>query len=199
MKAVMSIPMEGEEKASMASNASMTSDEFEAWMMAEQRRITLLCLRILRNSDEADSAAQDVFVKAFREMSRAGGSVIREPAKWLTKVAVNACMDRLNSGRWMFWKRRVEGADGDMLLQAAPAAGLNQEEWLIQREKARKLTQALDKLSPRQRLIFVMRHDEERSYDEIASLLNIDLGTVKSHMARAVSKLRAELRDVYAR
>ena len=112
--------MEGESKA------SMTIDEFEAWMMKEQQRINLLCLRILRNSDEADSATQDVFVKAFREMNRSGGSVIREPEKWLTKVAVNACIDRLNSARWMFWKRRIAGEDGDALLRATPAEGLNQ-------------------------------------------------------------------------
>jgi RNA polymerase sigma-70 factor, ECF subfamily len=192
MKAALTVPMDGTTKA------SMRIADFEAWMAQEQRRIHLLCLRLLRNSDEADSATQDVFLKAFREMGRSG-RVIREPGKWLTRVAVNTCIDRLNSSRWLFWRRRIAGDDEQILLQLTPAAGLNQEQELIEREKMRKLNQALRRLSSRQRLIFIMKHDEGRSLEEIAGILDLDLGTVKSHMARAVGKLREELRDLYAR
>jgi RNA polymerase sigma-70 factor, ECF subfamily len=192
MKAALTVPMDGTTKA------SRTIADFDAWMAQEQRRIHLLCLRLLRNSDEADSATQDVFLRAFREMGRAG-RVIREPEKWLTRVAVNACMDRLNSSRWLFWRRRIAGDDEQILLQHTPAAGLNQEQVLIEREKIRKLNRALRRLSSRQRMIFIMRHDEGRGLDEIAGILDLDIGTVKSHMARAVAKLREELRDLYAR
>jgi RNA polymerase sigma-70 factor, ECF subfamily len=177
---------------------SMTIADFEAWMTQEQRRIHLLCLRLLQNSDEADSAVQDVFVKAFQIMKRSD-RIIREPEKWLTRVAVNVCMDCLNSKRWMFWRRRIGGDDEQIILQFAAATGMNQEEILIESEKILKLNRALTRLSARQRLIFIMRHDEGRSLDAIAGILGLDIGTVKSHMARAVSKLREELRDLYAR
>jgi RNA polymerase sigma-70 factor, ECF subfamily len=173
--------------------------DFESLIMREQRRIYLLCLRLLRNSDEADSAAQDAFVKAFRALQGSGGRAIREPAPWLTRVAVNVCIDRLNSRRWMFWKRRISGDDEQTLLELMPAAGLNQEEALIRGEKLKMLNKSLSKLSSRQRLVFVMRHDEGRSLHEIAEVLDLDEGTVKAHMARAVRKLREELRDLYAR
>ncbi len=192
MKAALTVPMDDTTKA------SVKIADFEAWMAQEQRRIHLLCLRLLRNGDEADSATQDVFLKAFREMGRSG-RVIREPEKWLTRVAVNACMDRLNSGRWLFWRRRIAEDDEKILLQLTPAIGLNQEQVLIEREKMWKLEQALRRLSPRQRLIFIMKHDEGRSLEEIAGILDLDIGTIKSHMARAVGKLREELRDLYAR
>ena len=55
------------------------------------------------------------------------------------------------------------------------------------------------KLSARQRSVFVLKHYEDRSLEEIAGILNLDVGTVKAHMARAVAKLRTELRDLYVR
>ena len=93
MRPVLAIPMDEDIKA------DSDAIDFESLMMREQRRIYLLCLRLLRNSDEAGSAAQDAFVKAFRALKRSDGRAIREPAAWLTRVAVNVCMDRLNSGR----------------------------------------------------------------------------------------------------
>lgn len=193
MKSVLAVPMGEHIKA-----GSIDAD-FEKWMAEEQRRIYLLCLHLLRNSDEADSAVQDVFVKAYRFLKRSGGRGIREPANWLTRVAANTCMDCLNSRRWMFWRRRISGDDEQTLLKLMPAAGLTQEDALIEREKLRRLNKSLRRLSARQRLVFVMRHDEGRSLIEIAEVLGLDVGTVKAHMARAVSKLREELRDLYAR
>jgi RNA polymerase sigma-70 factor (ECF subfamily) len=64
-------------------------------------------------------------------------------------------------------------------------------------EIGERLTQALDKLSPRQRIVFTLRHFEEMSLEEIGGNLGLDVGTVKAHMFRAVAKLREELRDLY--
>ena len=60
-----------------------------------------------------------------------------------------------------------------------------------------RLEMALGRLSARQRAVFTLRHYEGRSLEEIATLLGLDVGTVKAHMFRAVSKLREELRDLY--
>ena len=60
-----------------------------------------------------------------------------------------------------------------------------------------RLTVALEKLSDRQRAVFALRHFENLTMDEIAASLDLDSGTVKAHMHRAVTKLRTELRDLY--
>ena len=172
---------------------------FETWMAQEQKRIYMLCLHLLRNRDEADSATQDVFIKAFRALQRSGGCEIREPAKWLNRVAVNTCLSCLRSRRWKFWKRHIREEDNPGLLYRIPAAAADQEETLIEREKMERLNRSLGKLSTRQRLVFLMRHDEGKSLNEIGEILGLEIGTVKAHMARAVSKLREELRDLYAR
>ena len=66
--------------------------------------------------------------------------------------------------------------------------------WLVIR-----LAAALNKLSPRQRAVFTLRHFEDMSLEEIGGLLGLDIGTVKAHMFRAVAKLRVELREFYGR
>jgi len=191
-------------KAAVAELAPASSDArsavdiagFECWMAAEQKRIYLLCLRLLGAGDEADSATQDVFLKAYRALER---GEIAEPPKWLTRVAVNTCLDRLRSRRWKFWLRRAAPQDEETVLALAPAAGPSPEDAMHARDIALRLAAALDRLSPRQRSIFVLRHDEDRSLEEIGAILGLEVGTVKAHMARAVKKLRVELRDLYER
>ena len=172
--------------------------DFEALMAEEQRRIYLLCLRMLRNRDEADSAAQDVFIKAYRALTRKRKETIGDPAKWLTRVAVNTCLDRLRSRRWLFWQKRVSYDDAEVS-RFVIAIGPDQENSLLAREITRRLEMALEKLSIRQRSVFLLRHEEDYSLDEIGEILKIDTGTVKAHMARALKKLRQELRDLYER
>ncbi len=172
--------------------------DFGSWMLAEQRRIYLLCLRMLRNSDEANSATQDAFVEAHRALERPDGKQIQEPAKWLTRVALNICVNRLRSKRWMFWHRQVGGEDQEILRFRA-AAGVNQEDALIAQDIARRIHQSMRKLSVRQRMVFILRYEEDYSLEQIAEALSLDTGTVKAHMARAIRKLREELRGLYVR
>lgn len=171
---------------------------FASWMRSEQRRIFLLCLRLLRDRDEADTATQDTFLKAYHALKRRGPEdPLDDPRKWLTRIAVNTCLDRLRSKRWRFWQRRPRPEDEAAILLLTPAAGSNPERTLRAREITRQLSAALERLSPRQRSVFLLRHEEDRTLEEIAELLGLDVGTVKAHMARAVEKLRRELREFY--
>lgn len=174
-------------------------ESFDAWMQAEQRRVFLLCCRMLGDRDEADAATQEVFLKAFQAFGPQGPVAIDEPSRWLTRVAVNACLDRLRSPRWRFWKRRLNAEDEETVLALQRSPVPSAEDQLFAKQIARRLAAALTKLSERQRSVFVLRHYENRSLEEIAALLGLDLGTVKAHLARALAKLRRELRDLYFR
>ena len=173
--------------------------EFGAWMTAEQRRITLLCRRMLRDEGEADSAAQEIFVKAFQALRSKGMNPgdLDKPDKWLTRIAVNECLDRLRSATWKFWQRRPAAADEEAILQMTPSRTPDAERQAMAGEIQRHLERALDKLSGKQRAAFSLRHFEDLPLDEIASLLQCDVGTVKSHLSRAMGKLRVELKDFY--
>jgi RNA polymerase sigma-70 factor (ECF subfamily) len=171
--------------------------DFSAWMQVEQRRVFLLCHRLLRDRDEADTATQEVFLKAYRALSRPDAENLEDPAKWLTRVAVNTCLDRLRSRRWQFWRRRPEPDDEKTILELTASRGPSAEDKMFAKQIAERLSEALEKLSLRQRAVFTLRHYEDRSLEEIAGVLQLDVGTVKAHMARALVKLRAELRDLY--
>lgn len=183
--------------ASAPASPALSEPDFAGWMLAEQRRVFLLCQRMLGEADEADSATQDAFFKAYRALEKQAVPP-DEPAKWLTRIAVNTCLDRLRSRRWQFWRRRPAPDDEQLILAMAPSALPDAEDQVFARQIGGRLAAALDRLSGRQRAVFTLRHYEDRSLDEIADLLELDVGTVKAHMARAVAKLREELKDLYA-
>jgi len=176
---------------------SVSLADFDRWMALEQRRVYLLCLRMLRNREDADIATQDSFLKAFKTLRKDGTISIEAPEKWITRIAVNTCLDRLRSRRWRFWQRVDPRAGDSPLLQSLPATQSDAEASLRARDISRRLAEALNRLTLRQRAVFVLRHDEDLSLVEIGRLLGLDTGTVKSHMSRALKKLREELRDLY--
>lgn len=179
-------------------NARADLRDFGAWMAAEQKRIFLLCRRMLQDPDEADSATQDVFLKAYKALSkRTETEDLDNPGKWVTRIAVNTCLDRLRSKRWRLWQRRPAFEDEQRILQMTPGGAANAESQLFAQEIQRRLELALTKLSGRQRAVFSLRHFDKMPLDEIAQVLKLDVGTVKAHLFRAISKLREELKDLY--
>ena len=178
--------------------ASVDAGTFSSWMASEQRRIFALCCRMLEDRDEADIATQDAFLKAYRALRESGDFRPNDPAKWLTRIAVNTCLDRLRSRSWKFWKRRPRANDEEVILKMAPSMSVSAEDEVFARQIEKRLQEALRQLSPRQRAVFLLKHFEDRRLDEIAEILQLDLGTVKAHMARALAKLRTLLRDLYS-
>jgi len=174
----------------------LTAD-FTTWMASEQRRVFGLCQRLLRDADEADSATQDVFLKAYNALRKEGAKVLDDPARWLTRIAVNTCLDRLRSQRWRFWRKRPSQQDEQLILRLASSSRPEAEDRYFAGQIRDRLEAALEKLSPRQRAAFTLRHYDDLSLEEIGNLLDLDIGTVKAHMHRAVVKLRHELHDLY--
>lgn len=171
-------------------------DAYGALVRAYQRRIFGMALRLLRDSGEAECAAQDAFVRAYRALADFRGGATFET--WITRIAINACRDRLKRKRLIvyFHQRPVEADETieDRTTSQAPSP----DRILFAKEIKSRLKRAIDELSPRQRVVFVLKHLEERSIPEIAQILGIDSGTVKSHLFRAAAKIRARMRDLRA-
>jgi RNA polymerase sigma-70 factor, ECF subfamily len=194
MIGVMAGELEGEVRS------QVQISDFGSWMASEQRRIFLLCRRLLQDPDEADSATQDVFLKAYRALAKShmDSGHLDSPGKWLTRIAVNTCLDRLRSKAWQIWRRRPPAADEEFILQMTPELAPDAESRVFARQIQHRLEAALAKLSQRQRVVFSLRHYESMALDDIAAMLKLDLGTVKAHLSRALVKLRTELRDLYS-
>jgi len=172
--------------------------DFSSWMASEQKRIFLLCRRMLQDPDEADSATQDVFLKAYRALSkRTEMADLDNPGKWVTRIAVNTCLDRLRSKQWKIWQRRPAAQDEERILETTPGRIVDAEAQLFAKQIQRRLELALTKLSGRQRAVFSLRHFDAMPLEDIAEVLTLDVGTVKAHLFRAIGKLREELKDLY--
>jgi len=177
--------------------ARVGTREFGSWMLSEQKRIFLLCLRMLQDREEADSATQDSFLKAYRALCKQRDSELDEPGKWITRIAVNTCLDRLRSRKWQFWRKRPAPEDEALILATVPASEPNAEDEMHSVQVRERLQRAMERLSDRQRAVFTLRHYEGRSLEGIAEILGLDVGTVKMHLFRAVNKLRTDLHDLY--
>ena len=173
--------------------------DFGSWMASEQKRIFLLCRHLLQDPDEADSATQDSFLKAFKALSRdkSDPADMQSPGKWITRIAVNTCLDRLRSRSWKIWQRRPAPADEELILRMAPGTRPDAERLIFARQIQQRLDIAVGKLSARQRAVFSLRHYDAMTLEDIADVLLLDVGTVKAHLFRALTKMREELKDLY--
>lgn len=171
--------------------------EFGAWMQSEQRRVYLLCLRLLRDEDEANSATQDAFFKAYKAIGRTEFEAVDDASRWITRIAVNTCLDRLRSKRWQFWRKRPAKETEESILNMTASDDPTALDRVCGQEIERRLSVALDALSLRQRAVFTLRHYDGKSLEDIATTLNLDVGSVKSHLSRALVKMRCELKDLY--
>jgi RNA polymerase sigma-70 factor, ECF subfamily len=152
-----------------------------------------IVLRILWNEDDADDVAQETFVRAYRALPRFRGD--SKFSSWLYRIAVNRSLTHLKRR-----KRRFAGDDeaaraADGVPGAEPALGRIEESpdrQVLAAEERAMVREAVAKLPPRYRAVITLFYLEERSYKEVAEVLGVPVGTLKTHLHRA----RALLRDI---
>lgn len=172
-------------------------EAFEYFVKTYQRRVFRLVYTLVRNATEADALTQDVFVKAWRAVPDFKGEAAFET--WLSRIAVNAVRDAARRRKPVVSFSELvdaESVDADVPRAVEPTDGTSPERDAVSRQIRRRIGEALEVLSPRQRAIFVMKHYEERSIAEIGAATGLDDGTVKSHLFRAARKLRQKLEDL---
>ena len=161
---------------------------FNELVLSYQDRVYTVALRILHDPASADDIAQETFVTAFRKLDQFKGGNFRA---WLLRITTNACYDELRRH-----KRRpadsIDDDDYDVDADSRLATGEseNPESYAQRAELKSAIEQCFEQLSDEHRLVVTMSDVEEYSYDEIASLAKISLGTVKSRISRARARLR---------
>jgi RNA polymerase sigma-70 factor (ECF subfamily) len=147
-----------------------------------------LALMVLRNSSDAEEVVQETFLDLLRALPRYD---VKGPAPfetWLYRVSVNRCRMRLR-------RTRPPSADWDELAERLASAnpGHDPQATAQQGEMRRVLWQAVDGLADHHRLVIVLRYLYDLPYQEIAEVLEISLGTVKSRLYTAHRQLRQRL------
>ncbi len=175
--------------ASRTQVAGIAPEEFDSIVRRNQRRIYRVLLLHVRDSDAADSLTQDCFLRAFKHRERFRGECSLET--WLIRIAINLARDHAKNRRRIFWARMFRG---DAEPERAPAdPRLSPEGLLLVREEVAALWSAVGGLTHRQRSVFVLHFGEEMTFEEIAAVLEMEPGTVKSHLSRAQEAVRRRL------
>lgn len=174
---------------------------FRALYEQYRDRVYNVCYRITGNSSDALDAAQETFGILFRKVGE-----FRFESKfssWVYRIAVNASIDlrRRANSRWVASLdaiREGDGTDGDVggHLDLSDELGNGPMVAASKRELEGEVQRAILRLSPKMRVITILRYVEDLSYEEIAETLQISLGTVKSRLARAHQALDRELTPV---
>ena len=142
------------------------------------RAVYHLAYRTLQDVEEARDATQEAFFKAFRSLK-----TFKPEAKfstWIFAITYHACCDRLN--------RRKRYSSDEMPERADPAPGPEQR--VVALDEAARLRAAIDALPEKYRSVVTLFHLQGKQYDEIATVLGLPMGTVKTHLFRAKEQLR---------
>ena len=159
-----------------------------------ERRIYLLAFHYCHNPQDAEDLSQEVWLKAYRAL----GSFRGESTfyTWLRKITINCFLNHQRARRysWRGEKTDVKLLAVDSIESDEPVASIsNSETTLHNRILAERVMQALSELTPPQRLIFLLKHQEGMTYEEIAKAVGCSTGTAKKSVSRAVRKLREHL------
>lgn len=144
--------------------------------------------------DEADDLSQEVFIKAYRGIGRYRGEA--KMISWLYRIAVNTHID--NVRRRKPWDRRsgqpsIDDTNAHREQFVDDRAEHNPEQQTAARHIREHIDGALKTLPPQQRAVFVLRHYHDLPLKEVAGVLGISLGAVKSQLFRGIRRLRGQL------
>ena len=159
-----------------------------------ERRIYLLAFHYCHNPQDAEDLSQEVWLKAYQAL----GTFRRESSfyTWLRKIAINCFLNHQRARRysWRGQKTDVQLLAVDSIESGERVGSTSDSETTLQnRILAERVMQALSELTAPQRLIFLLKHHEGMTYEEIAKAVGCSTGTAKKSVSRAVRKLREHL------
>jgi RNA polymerase sigma-70 factor (ECF subfamily) len=154
-----------------------------------QNYVYRLCYLVMRNEQDAEDMAQEALIRACRALPR---FEIRQGISfeaWLYRIAVNCCRSRMRRKwtqvlPWTSLNREAAGVSED-----------RPERRLIEEEQRNEVLQAVNSLSERHRLVIILRYYADLTNEEIAAVLNIPSGTVRSRLHTARQRLKIMLAD----
>jgi RNA polymerase sigma-70 factor, ECF subfamily len=168
---------------------------YKALFEMYKQAIFHIVVKIVRNPEEANDLVQETFIKAFGSLKTYDHSY--RFSTWLYKIAANCSIDFLRKRRIdsMSLDKPISTRDGDVQMEI-PDDTHNPERDLHDHERTIGIEEAIDSLPDKYREVIVLRHKDDKSYEEIAVLLEVPVGTVKARIFRARELLKKKLKSI---
>jgi RNA polymerase sigma-70 factor (ECF subfamily) len=184
------LPPDDDERLAAAARAG-SLDAFNALVARYERPAYGLAFRLLGDQAAAEDVTQESFLAAWSNLHTYRGGIFKS---WLLRIVANRSYDELR-------RRQRHPSDSLDSLPVEPAAEWTSQapaeapdDYALRRELARYVQRGIAHLPPDQRLTLILADVQGHSYDEIAAITGVNLGTVKSRLSRARARLRDELR-----
>ena len=169
-------------------------DAFAALMVRYGSSVLSMTWRIVGDRALAEDAAQETFLAAFRALPRFRAE--SRFSTWVYRIAVNKCRDLLRARASRRETPEAMEGDADETLPGPAGRSMQYrtpEELLLDRQRAKHISEAIDQLPSIYREAFVLRHVEGLSYEEMGEVLGVDGGTLRMRVYKARQELSREL------
>ncbi len=168
---------------------------FEELLHKYRNLVYHVMYRMVQNPQEAEDLTQEAFMKAFHAIHTFNEEFAF--STWLMKIATNNCIDFLRKKKLKTFSidKPVKYKDEEIQIDV-PDTEPSPERRLLEDERKQLLQSAIDSLPTLYRTVILLRHQDEKSYEEIAEILNIPIGTVKARLFRAREMLNKKIKDI---
>jgi RNA polymerase sigma factor (sigma-70 family) len=167
---------------------------YQALMQKYHRALYHHINRMVRDKQEVDDLVQEAFIKAFSALDSYASQFAF--STWLYKIATNHTIDYLRKKKLQTFSidKPIRTREGEIEYEV-PDTTYRPDRHIVEDQRRRLIQDAIDALPPKYHRVIVMRHQQEKSYEEIATELDLPLGTVKAHIFRARELLNKYLRE----
>jgi RNA polymerase sigma-70 factor, ECF subfamily len=173
-------------------------DAFQTLVFRHDRNVLSIAVRYVQNAEDAKDIYQDVFIRVYRNIGSFKHQC--EFTTWLYRITTNVCISYYRS-RKKYTAMHHAYETHDVTAQEIDNDRRNGEgtphDALMNTEISARVANAVNLLSPQQKLVFTLRHYEGYKLSEIAKFMKCTEGTVKKQLFTAVRRLRGELQDLY--
>jgi RNA polymerase sigma-70 factor (ECF subfamily) len=187
-----SSPVELDDQQLVLASKQGDQDAFSLLVLRYQRRIFNLVYRMVQHYEEANEITQEAFLAAWQGLPSFRGEA--RFATWLYRIAYNCALKQLESRKRdralqaaLQAKHELDGNDSQKLADAR----------LDQRERQAVVQEQLSHLPAKYRIVLILRHLQEMTYEEMAEILAMPVGTIKTHLFRARNLLKERLLALY--
>jgi len=160
-----------------------------------KKAIFHIAFKIVRNNEEAQDLVQETFIKAFSSLKSYNPDY--RFTTWLYKIVANSSIDHIRKKRIDAFSlnQPLSTKDGEVSVEV-PDMSFNPERDLTFKQTQLSISEAIDSLPEKYKQVIIMRHQQDESYEDIAKILKVPVGTVKARIFRARELLKKKLKSL---